>query len=91
MAVRHKRSISVPPELDAQIESEAARAGMTYSAWLSEAARKELKIRAGLEAVAEVEEELGGFSAEELADAKEWARKVIQRGRSNSSRPQRAA
>lgn len=79
MAVRRKRSISIPPELDDLIRSEAASQGVTYSAWLTEAAQKELKIRAGLQAVAEVEEELGGFSAEELADAEAWAEKVLQR------------
>jgi hypothetical protein len=91
MAIRHKRSISVSPELDAQIKSEAARTGMSYSAWLSEAASKQLKIRAGLEAVAEVERELGEFSAEEMAEAKDWARKVIQRHGSASGRQPRAA
>jgi len=63
---------------------------MTYSAWLAEAARKELTIRAGLDAVAEVEEELGGFSAKELADADEWAEQVLQR-RSAINQPRRAA
>jgi hypothetical protein len=91
MAVRRKRSISIPPELDARISSEAAREGMTYSAWLTEAAQKELTIRAGLDAVAEVEEELGPFSAEELADAQQWAKQAIRRNRPASDRQRRAA
>ena len=91
MAVRRKRSISIPPELDARISSEAAREGRTYSAWLTEVAQKELTIRAGLDAVAEAEEELGPFSAEELADAKEWAKKALQRNRSTINQRQRAA
>jgi hypothetical protein len=91
MAVRQKRSISVSPELDARIRSEAAREGMTYSAWLSEAARKELTIRAGLDAVAEVEGELGPFSAEELADAQEWAKRAIRRNRPATGRQRRMA
>jgi hypothetical protein len=91
MAVRRKRSISISPELDAQVKSEAAREGMTYSAWLAEAARKELTIRAGLDAVAEVEEELGAFSAEELADAEEWARQAIRREHLATGRQRRVA
>ena len=39
MAVRKKRSISIPPELDAEIAAAAAAAGMSYSAWLARAAR----------------------------------------------------
>jgi hypothetical protein len=90
MAVRRKRSISVPPDLDAQILTEAARDGMTYSAWLTATARKELRIRAGLSAVAEVERELGRFTDEELADAEGWAKETIERSR-RAAREQRAA
>jgi hypothetical protein len=35
MAVRKKRSISLPPDLDTEIADAAAQAGMTYSAWLA--------------------------------------------------------
>ncbi|HEX9547064.1 MAG TPA: hypothetical protein VF942_06980, partial [Acidimicrobiales bacterium] len=79
MAVRKKRSISVPPELDAQIEAAAAQDGVTYSAWLAATARKEFTIRAGLDAVAQFEREHGPFSAEELAEADEWAKGAIGR------------
>ena len=41
VAVRKKRSISMPPELDAEIAEAAAHAGMSYSAWLAEMARME--------------------------------------------------
>jgi hypothetical protein len=91
MAIRKKRSISVPPDLDAQILVEAARDEMTYSAWLTATARKELKIRAGLGAVAEVERELGGFTGEELADAERWAKEAIERSRRTAAREPRAA
>ncbi len=91
MAVRRKRSISVPPDLDTQILTEAARDGMTYSAWLTTTARKELMIRAGLGAVAEVERELGRFTDEELADAEKWARETIERSRRTTAHEQRAA
>src|ERR1700752_4697842 len=34
MAVRKKRSISMPPDLDAEIAAAAAEAGLSYRAWL---------------------------------------------------------
>src|SRR5579863_380981 len=55
MAVRKKRSISLPPDLDDQIAAAAEQAGVTYSAWLAATARKEFTLRAGLLAVAEYE------------------------------------
>lgn len=92
MAIRRKRSISIPPVLDDQIQAEATREGITYSAWLAETARKELTIRAGLAAAAEVERELGGFSDEELADAQQWAAHAVARGAGGNapSEPQAA-
>ena len=77
MAVRKKRSISIPPELDAEIAA-AAAAGMSYSAWLAQAARKEFTVRAGLEAVGEYEAEHGAFTPAEIADAEEWAAQVVR-------------
>ncbi len=92
MAVRRKRSISVPPHLDVQIEAEAAREGMTYSAWLTEAAHKELTIRAGLDAVAEVEREIGHFTDEERAEAEAWTKEALRgRQRSSGAKRQQAA
>jgi hypothetical protein len=46
---------------------------------VANSASNEFKIRRGLAAVAEVEERLGGFTAEEIAVAAEWAREVITR------------
>jgi hypothetical protein len=79
MAVRKKRSISMPPDVDAAIAAAAADAGMTYSAWLAETARKEFTIRAGLAAVGEFEAEHGAFTASELAEATSWADSAVER------------
>jgi len=79
MAIRKKRSISMPPDLDAEIAAAAADAGLSYSAWLADTARKEFTIRAGLAAVSQFEHDHGPFTAEELADAEEWAGQAIQR------------
>lgn len=78
MAVRKKRSISIPPELDDQIAAAAEAAGMSYSAWLAQAARKEFTIRAGLQAVSQYEAEHGTFTPDEIASADEWAARVTR-------------
>jgi hypothetical protein len=77
MAVRKKRSISMPPDLDAAIAAAADDAGLSYSAWLAETARKEFIIRAGLAAVRQFEHEHGAFSPQELADADAWAARAV--------------
>ena len=79
MAVRKKRSISIPPELDAEIAAAAEAAGMSYSAWVAEAARKEFTIRAGLEAVGQYEAEHGAFTPAEIAEADKWAARATKR------------
>ena len=91
MAVRKKRSVSIPPDLDAQIERAAADAGMTYSAWLAATARKEFAVRSGLDAVASFERSHGAFGAEEIAEAEEWARGALDRGRRSGARQRRSA
>lgn len=91
MAVRKKRSVSIPPDLDAQIEAAAAEAGVTYSAWLAATARKEFTIRAGLKAVAEFEREQGAFSPEEIAEAEQWAREALDRPTTRGTRRRRTA
>lgn len=91
MAVRKKRSVSIPPDLDAQIEAAAAEAGVTYSAWLAATARKEFTIRAGLNAVAEFEREQGAFSPDEIAEAEQWAREALERAANVRSTRRRTA
>src|SRR2546429_10014331 len=89
MAVRKKRSISMPPDLDAAIAVAAAQAGMSYSAWLADTARKEFTIRAGLAAVSEFEREHGAFTPGELAEAEEWAAGAVERARRTGTSPRR--
>ncbi len=89
MAVRKKRSISMPPELDAEIAAAAEQAGMSYSAWLADTVRKEFTIRAGLAAVSQFERDHGAFSAAEIADADEWAAQAIQRAGNAGTSPRR--
>ena len=92
MAVRKKRSISMPPDLDAEIAAAAAHEGMSYSAWLAETARKEFTIRAGLAAASQFEQDHGPFTAEELSDAEQWAAAAIKRaGQTGDSIQRRTA
>lgn len=85
MAVRKKRSVSMPPDVDLQIATAAAEAGMSYSAWLAATARKEFTIRAGLDAVERFERDQGVFSPEELAEAEQWARDAVARSSHSGS------
>jgi len=89
MAVRKKRSISMPPDLDAEIAAAAAQAGMSYSAWLADTARKEFTIRAGLAAVSQFEQDYGAFSSGELAEPEEWATTAVERARRTGTNPGR--
>jgi hypothetical protein len=89
MAVRKKRSISMPPELDAEIAIAAEQAGMSYSAWLADTARKEFTIRAGLAAVSQFEADYGAFTPEELAEAEQWATTAVRRSARTGHRTQR--
>jgi hypothetical protein len=89
MAVRKKRSISMPPDLDAEIAAAAAQARMSYSAWLADTARKEFAIRAGLAAVSQFERDHEAFTPEEISAAEEWAATAVERARRTGSSTRR--
>jgi hypothetical protein len=81
MAQRDKRSVSFPPDLAAAIDQEAAKAGSTFSAWVTETASRRLKLEAGLRGVAEWEAEHGPLTEQELADGVARARQLLGRSR----------
>ncbi|MBA3956666.1 MAG: hypothetical protein H0X58_08385 [Acidimicrobiia bacterium] len=91
MATRKKRSISMPPDLDQEVGAAAAADGESYSAWLAGVARKELLVRAGLEAVAEFELAEGVFTDAEKSDAREWASDALERSKDVGTAPRRSA
>lgn len=91
VAVRKKRSISMPPDVDARIEAAAQADGMTYSAWLAAMARKEFLLQEGLKGVAEYERSHGPFTDAEIADADAWAVDAVARSRKSGTRPRRSA
>lgn len=65
-----KLAISVDPDVHARILAAAAAEGLTVSAWMTAAARRSLRIRDGLAAVAQWEQDKGGFTAAELDAAR---------------------
>ena len=62
-----KRSVSLDDEVASSVEEAARQDGVSFSAWLSSAAEKQLLVRQGLRGVAAWEGETGSLSAEELA------------------------
>jgi hypothetical protein len=76
----------MPPALDSAIEAAAAAAGMTYSGWLADVARREFLITRGLDAVAAFEADHGAFTPEELAEAAAWADDSVRRARKTGTR-----
>jgi len=91
MASRKKRSISMPPDLDAQIQEAAKAGGVTYSAWLAAAARKEFLLQDGVDDVAEFERTNGAFTDAEMADAEAWAADAVNRSRRTGAASRRSA
>jgi DNA-binding IclR family transcriptional regulator len=65
-----KLAITVDPDVHRRVVAAAAADGVSVSAWMTDAARRTLKIRDGLEAVSEWEREHGEFTDEELAAAR---------------------
>jgi hypothetical protein len=65
-----KLAITVDPDVYGQVVAAARAEGVSVSAWMTAAARRALRLRDGLAAVAEWEAEHGGFTPEELAAAR---------------------
>ena len=62
-----KRSVSLDDEVATAVEEAARQDNVSFSAWLSSAAQKQLRVRQGLRGVAAWEGETGSLSAEEVA------------------------
>jgi hypothetical protein len=65
-----KLAITVDPDVHAQVVAAAAADGVSVSAWMTSAARRVLRVRDGLAAVAEWEAENGTLTQEELDAAR---------------------
>ena len=65
-----KLAITVDPDIHRRVIAAAADEGVSVSAWMTDAARRALLVRDGLQAVAEWEAEQGAFTEVELAAAR---------------------
>lgn len=63
-------AITVDPDIHRQVVEAAAAEGVSVSSWMTTAARRALKARDGLAAVAEWETEHGPPTAAELVEAR---------------------
>ena len=62
-----KRSVSIDAGVAAAVDAAATEDGVSFSAWLSDAAQRRLRVREGLRGVAEWEADAGPLTAEERA------------------------
>ena len=83
-----KRSVSIDAEVAAAAEEAAAEDGLSFSAWLSEAAHRQLLVREGLRGVAEWEEAAGALTPNELAAGETLLDRLVPGG---TRKPARSA
>ncbi len=76
-----KLTITIDPDIHGNILAAAARDGVSVSAWMTAAARQELKRRAGLAAVALWEKQNGRFTTEEMNEAHRSVRAQLRTSR----------
>jgi hypothetical protein len=62
-----KRSVSLNDDVAAAVEAAAREDGVSFSAWLSSAAERQLRVRQGLKGVEAWETEVGSLTPEEIA------------------------
>ena len=72
-----KRSVSLVDEVAAAVEIAAKEDGVSFSAWLSSAAERQLRVRQGLSGVAAWEEEAGALTAEEIAAGEDLLARLL--------------
>ncbi len=75
-----KRSVSIDSEVARAAEDAAAEEGVSFSAWLSEAAERRLRVREGLRGVAEWEKVAGAFTPDELAAGELLLERLLSAG-----------
>jgi hypothetical protein len=79
-----KLAISVDRTVHAKVLDAAEAEGLSVSAWMTAAARRALRVRDGLGAIAEWEAEHGALTAEELVTARRRIAKRPRRPRRRS-------
>ena len=72
-----KISVALDAQVAAAARDAAEAAGVSLSAWLTEAARQLIRLADGLAAMAEWDAEAGAVSAAEQQQAAAWADRVL--------------
>jgi len=72
-----KRSVSLSDDVAAAVEVAAREDGVSFSAWLSGAAERQLRVRQGLRGVAAWEAEAGPLTAEEIAAGEDLLARLL--------------
>jgi len=72
-----KRSVSLNDDVAAAVEVAAHEDGVSFSAWLSAAAERQLRVRQGLRGVAAWEAEAGALTAEEIAAGEDLLARLL--------------
>jgi hypothetical protein len=72
--------VSIEAEVAAAAEAAATEDGVSFSAWLSEAAERQLRVREGLRGVVEWEKTAGALSSDELAAGEVLLDRILSAG-----------
>jgi hypothetical protein len=80
-----KLAITVDPEVHERVILAASEEGVSVSAWMTEAARRTLRVRDGLAAVAEWERAHGALTADEMGDARQRVAAELTANRKRSA------
>jgi hypothetical protein len=72
-----KQSLSLDEHVSARVRRAASEDGMSFSAWISRAAERELVIHEGLRGVAEWEADAGALTVAERAAAAEVLDRIL--------------
>jgi hypothetical protein len=80
-----KLAITVDPDVHERVKRAAAHDGVSVSAWMTEAARRALVVRDGLEAIGEWERLHGSFTASEMTRARQRVSKELGAKRKRSA------
>jgi hypothetical protein len=72
-----KRSVSLADDVAAAVELAAKEDSVSFSAWLSGAAERQLRVRQGLRGVAAWEAEAGALTAEEIAAGEDLLARLL--------------
>ena len=86
-----KRSVSIDAEVAAAADAAAAADGVSFSAWLSGAAERRLRVRDGLQGVAEWETDSGALTPRERAAGEALLDQLLHGPKVRKARPGRQA